>query len=304
MQRQIFVGLLASLVILAGCTTRPTAQAPAVAGTPPPGDVRAASQATLNGTIRVGAPCGLVMAYKEARTIFEQRHPDVKFVEHVKNIGPLNKEIRDGKVGLDVFISLGERELLPLVKAGKVKREPVKFLRQAMQLCVKRGNPLGIKTLEDLAGDKVKTVVVCVPELTLGYAAEQALKSAGVWQKLRDGGKVIRMGQPAQAKQMVIDGKADATFIYAACSNVAWVTADPERSVTGKADVVLTVPEESYGGMFAVAVVLTTAQNPELAEDFTEFLLTPEAQDAIAKWGYGKMSDGSSPSESSQEVTN
>jgi len=64
----------------------------------------------------------------------------------------------------------------------------------------------------------------------------------------------------------------------------------------GKADVVMTVPEDLYGGMSAVAAVLTSARNPDLARKFVEFLLTPEAQDAIAKWGYGRADGaGASP---------
>ncbi len=258
-------------------------------------DVPEVEPGGLAGTLAVGAPCGLAMAYKEIRTAFLKRNPGVKFQDHIKNIGPMTKEVRDGKTSLDVFLSLGEREIATLTKAGVVVGKPVPFLRQSMQLMVQKGNPLGIKSLADLGKPNVKTVAVCEPSLTIGIAGEKALRKVGVWDKLVEQGKVIRPGQPAQAKEAVIGGKADATFIYAACSSKNWETADPGRSVAGKADVVMTVPEELYGGMFAVAAVLTTAPNPELARNFIEFLLTPEAQDSIARWGYGKM-DGAGTS--------
>jgi ABC-type molybdate transport system substrate-binding protein len=64
---------------------------------------------------------------------------------------------------------------------------------------------------------------------------------------------------------------------------------NPERSVTSKAEVVMTVPEETCGGMRATAVALKTAKNPALAQAFTDLLTTPEAQEAVTKWGYGKL---------------
>jgi molybdate transport system substrate-binding protein len=283
-----------AMVLATGCTSRPTSvptASPVQPASPPQtGRVSAsASPSGLSGTLRVGAPCGLAMAYKEVRTLFLKQNPSAKFVDHVKNIGPMIREVRDQKISLDVFLSLGELEIRSLADAGLVQGKSTPFLRQAMQLLVRKGNPLGIRQLDDLARPAVKTVVLCVPELTLGHAAAEALTKAGVLAKLDAAGKVIRVDQPAEGKRLVIEGKADATFIYGACSSETWRASDPERSVVGKAHVVTTVPESQYGGMFAVAAVLKGAQNPELARKFVDFLLTPEAQEALAKRGYGKV---------------
>lgn len=303
-----YIGLLIMLAALSGCTPR-TAQTPsppsAAVPTRPANDSgprgpeetasgsaganREAPQEALAGNLAVGVPCGLAMAYKEVRTAFLKANPGVKFTDRVKNIGPLTKEVRDGKTTLDVFLSLGEREIQTLTEAGLVDGEPVPFLRQALQLIVRLGNPLKISKLEDLAKPEVKTVAVCDPMLTIGYAGEQALRKAGVWDGLVAAGKVVRPDQPLKAKKMVIERKADAAFIYGACSSNDWREKDPERSVAGKADVVMTVPDDLYGGMFAVAAVLTTARDPGLARRFVEFLLTPAAQDGVAKWGYGRI---------------
>lgn len=298
------LGLVAILLLASGCGPKPGASAPmpnppagtnltvaaagGAAATPDKPAVTAVPEG-LSGTLTVGVPCGLSMAYKQVRTVFLAHNPGVRFVDHVKNIGPMTKEVRDGKASLDVFLSLGEREIKTITDAGMVAGKPVPFLRQAMQLMVRKGNPLGIKSLADLAKSEVKTVAVCDPGLTLGNAGEQALRKAGVWDKLMGEGKVVRPGQPMQAKEMVIGGKADATFIYAACSSKNWKEGDPERSVVGKADVVMTVPEADYGGMEAVAAVLNTAADAKLAQAFVAFLLTPEAQEAIGKWGYGRI---------------
>ncbi|MHB8995534.1 MAG: molybdate ABC transporter substrate-binding protein [Armatimonadota bacterium] len=282
-------------IFVVGCGTRNTATTtapPALQDAPAqPSSASSPPGSTLTGTLTVGVPCGLAMSYKELRDLFRKRHPGVKIVDHISNIGPMTKEVRDRKVPLDVFLSLGELEIAALSNAGRVAGKPTPYLRQAMQLCVQKGNPLGIKTLDDLALPEVETVALCVPSLTLGHAADEALKTVGLLEKLEREGKIVRVDQPMQAKGFVFSRKVDAAFIYGACSNEAWAARDPERSVVGKADVVLTVPEASYGGMFAVAAVLKSSRNPDLAQKFVDFLLTPEAQEAIAKAGYGKMDD-------------
>lgn len=291
--RDVAVVLLLSVLLSCGCGRRvaETPQPPlppVTTGEAPTGD----TGSSLTGQLAVAVPCGLAMVYKEVRTLFQERNPGVKFVDTVKNIGPMTKEVRDNKLRPDLFISLGHREIAELVDAGMVEGEPQPFLRQDMQLCVQLGNPLGIKSLEDLARPEVKTVAVCDPMLTIGEAGQKTLEAAGVWEKLEKDGKIVRPGQPMEAKQLVIDKRADATFIYSACTNESWKEGDPERTVIGKADVVLTVPQDLYGGMFGVVALLKDAPNAELARQFVAFMLSPEAQEAVTKWGYGKVEAG------------
>ena len=114
-------------------------------------------------------------------------------------------------------------------------------------------------------------MAICTPERTLGRAAEQALKSAGVWDKLEQSKKIVRLDQPMQTKELVFSGKADAAFIYAACATEGFKAADPERAVLGKADVAFTVPEASYEPMYAIVAVPSNAPSPELARQFIQY---------------------------------
>ncbi len=306
------VVLLLSMGLLAGC---PTSNAPeqsvppegaADVSVPPPGEpaTPAAVDATeapteiptgLTGELAVGIPCGIAMAYKEVRDKVKTANPGLEFKDQVKNIGPMVKELLDGKAHLDVFISIGDKEIDRLLEAGIVDGEPVPFIVQYMQLAVQLGNPLKIETLEDLGKDEIKTVAVCQPELSIGFYGQKALESVDVWNKLVSAGKVIRPDQPLKAKALVIEKKADAAFIYACCSTKKWETDDPERSIEGKADVVMTVPKEAYGGMYGVAVVMADASNKETAHKFIQALLAPEAQDVFADWGYGRLDESNMP---------
>ena len=242
----------------------------------------------LSGELVVAVPCGVAMAYKAARDVLLEANPDLRFTEHVKNVGPLVREILDGKVNMDVFVSLGEKELDRLVEAGMVEGELVPFIRHELHLAVQLGNPLDIRSLDDLARPEVETVAVPAPELSIGHYGQKALQSAGVWDELVAANRIVRPDQPLKAKQLLYDKKADAAFVYGACSEDSLREADPERSLQGKAEVAYVVPREVYGGMFGVAAVLRTARDPELARAFVEFLRSPAAYEALAEWGYGR----------------
>ncbi|NSW54373.1 MAG: molybdate ABC transporter substrate-binding protein [Armatimonadetes bacterium] len=244
----------------------------------------------LEGKLVVGSPCGLAMAYLEVRKLLKEANPKLEFVDHIKNVEPMVKELLDDKADMDVFFALGDIEMKRLEEKGVVEGETVPFLKQRMHLTVQKGNPLKIEKLEDLAKPEVKTVAVCIDGLSIGYYGRKALEAVGVWEKLKEAGKIVRPDQPAKAKQMVIDKKVDAAFTYAACANEEWQKNESAKdlSVIGKADTVLLVPEELYGGMHAVAAVTKNAKNPEAARKFLDFLLSPAAQDAFEKLGYGK----------------
>lgn len=254
------------------------------AAVPPSGDIPTG----LSGELVVAVPCGVAMAYKAARDVLMEANPDLKFTEHVKNVGPLVREILDGKTNMDVFVSLGEKELDRLVEAGIVDGELVPFIRHELHLAVQLGNPLNIRSLEDLARPEVKTVAVPAPELSIGHYGQKALQSAGVWDHLVAANAIVRPDQPLKAKQLLYDKKADAAFVYGACSEDSLREADPERSLQGRAEVAYVVPRELYGGMFGVAAVLRTARDPQLARAFVEFLQSPAAYEALAEWGYGR----------------
>jgi len=249
---------------------------------------------TEGAELLIGVPCGLVPAYEACKPLFIAEHPGVTFVEDVRNIDPLTRAVCDGQLKLDIYLGLGERETRSVVDAGLCDGEPTSFLKQSLRLVVPTGNPLGISSIEDLAKDDVRTVAICTDELAIGQAAEKAMRAAGVWEALESSGRILRMPQPAQAKDLVFNGKADGTFVFGACTDESWTEADPQRATTGKAEVVCTVPEEVHGGMNAQAVVLTTARDPELAREFVEFLLRPECQEAITEWGYDPIAPADS----------
>lgn len=285
--KPIYTALLSVCLIgvLAGCAPKPSPVSPAQtpnAQTPSAGASPAPATA-LTGTLNVGVPCGLAMVYKEIRTLFLQQNPGVRFMDKIEDIRPLRDGIKDGTLSLDVLISFGVTELEGLEAAGKLAGEPTAFMRRDMDLCVTKGNPLGLKSFQDVARPEVRKIVVCTDDLTIGRATVKALKSAGIWDKLNQGDKIVRLDQPLKAKQWVIGGKADAAFIYRAGETCS--VEHPERCVGDKADII-PVPESAHGGMIGIAAVLTAARDPALATKFAQFTVSPQVQTAITEMGY------------------
>lgn len=267
--------ILALMVSLAGC--RPQAVSP-----PSPPVVGANGAPTLC----VGVPCGLAMVYKEARTLFLARHPGLTFVDRIEDSSKLLADARNTHKGLDVLITFGATELAVLQSEGRVAGTPAGFMRRGMELCLSKGNPLGIKSVSDLAAPRVRRVALCREDLTVGAAAVRAMETAGVYDKLKRSGRLLRLDQPLKLKQAVLSGQADAAFIYEAGATCS--IENPERCVGDKAELLL-VPEATYGGMETVAALLKDAPHQVLAEEFVQFLRGPEMQAAVARLGHSPV---------------
>lgn len=292
MKRELVLLALALLAVataslLLGCQPKQTGGETAALPAPKPAPTDAPAQ--LSGELRVGVPCGLNLAYQACKELFLAEHPAVTFEEDIRNIAPLTRAVLDGKSKLDIYLGLGARETQRVADAGLAIGEPTPFLKQSLLLVVVKGNPLGIQSVEDLADPKVRTVAICKDELAIGQASEKTLRAAGVWDALESSRRIIRTDEPAQSKTLVIEGRADATFVFGACTAAAWDTADPERAAGAKVDTVMAVDDEVYGGMYAQAIVLKGVRDEALARAFIEFLLKPECQKAVVEYGYDPL---------------
>ena len=168
----------------------------------------------------------------------------------------------------DVFASADEANMEKLTAEDLQGTDPQTFASNTLEIAVPEGNPAGIETFDDLAGDDVN-LVICAPEVPCGAAAQKVAESAGVTLS------------PVSEEQSVTDvlakvasGEADAGLVY-----VTDVIASDE--VQG-----IEFPESSAAvNVYPIATV-AASENADLAEEFVELVVGETGQTILAEAGF------------------
>lgn len=254
------IALIAAVLAFAGCSSADSGAG--ASGSP------AATGTDLSGDLTIYAAASLGTAFDELSTMFEQQHPgvDVKSVVY-DGSSTLATQLIEGAPA-DVFASADENNMQKVVDAG-LADGPQLFASNTLVIAVPKGDPGGVKSLEDLA-DADLTVVLCAPEVPCGAASQTLLANQGV------------AVTPASLEQNVTavltkiaSGDADAGLVYATDVRA---NADVESFVpVGATDVVNHYP----------IVSMTDAADPAIAAAFVDFVLSDEGQDVLAGLGFG-----------------
>ena len=115
-------------------------------------------------TITVSAAASLSKAYTELGKQFEKANPSIKVRFNFASTLSLVSQIQSGAPA-DVFAAADLTSLNKLQASGNVGKTSKVFARNAMQLIVKRSNPLGISSVTDLA--KASVVSLCAKTVPL-----------------------------------------------------------------------------------------------------------------------------------------
>jgi len=271
LRRALAIALLLGAATLSGC--------------------RKPAPAALGGEITVLVPCGQLGPFMEAKRIFIDKHPGVKIGQRVENINVLRTRIlADKEEGADVFLDMGDTVAKELLEKGKlIQGTEVSYAQNYISLIVPKGNPAKISTFPDLGNPKVKAIGLAEPtENSNGAYAVEALKKAGLWEKLEQAHKIVTTKQPAELKVMVGQRKVDAAFIYGPCVHeVAKGETEPKEGPPKKTELIGNVPEDLYTPFFCMAAVLTKTDGEKLAREFVKFMDTDEASEYWQKWYFG-----------------
>ncbi len=109
----------------------------------------------------------------------------------------------------DVFASANAQAMEQVQRAGAVEGSPTTFARNTLELVVRPGNPLGIRSLRDLT--RVPVVALCATGAPCGASAARALDAAHVTLPVSH----VTRGQDVKATlRQVTAGDADAAIVY------------------------------------------------------------------------------------------
>jgi molybdate transport system substrate-binding protein len=160
-------------------------------------------------------------------------------------------------------------DLADMDKVKDLVATPQNFASNLLQIVVEKGNPKGVKGLDDLASPDLK-VVLAAPDVPAGKYAAQVLGKAGV--------TVRPVSQEDNVKAVVTKvslGEADAGIVY-----VTDVTAGGDK-VEG-----VDIPEDQ--NVFATYPIATVkaSKNADMAQRFMALVLSDQGQQVLKQYGF------------------
>ncbi|HYA16330.1 MAG TPA: molybdate ABC transporter substrate-binding protein [Bryobacteraceae bacterium] len=129
-----------------------------------------------------------------------------------------------------------------------------------------------LKTLAGLADPSIRIVVIAKPELApYGAAAVEALRNAGLWDKVRD--KVVYAPSVSVAKQFADTGNGDAAFTASSL-------------IAGEKGNTFLVDEKLHKPIDQALCIVKASKEQANARAFVRFLAGPEGKSILKRYGY------------------
>ena len=229
--------------------------------------------------LSVAAAADSKFALDEVVTAFKQNHPDVTLQITYGSSGNFYSQLVN-KAPFDLFLSADVAYVDKLIAGGfadKDSRFPYAIGR--IVLWVPKDSPLDVSNrgLEVLLDPSVKKIAIANPQhAPYGRAAEAALRSHGLWDKVQ--GKLVLGENIAQTAQFVQSGAVDAGII--ALSRAM----SPNMKDAGR---YYQIPAADYPRLEQAGVTLSWAQDRQAADAFRQFLTGPEGRRILARYGFG-----------------
>jgi molybdate transport system substrate-binding protein len=209
-------------------------------------------------------------AAKELVATYEKKVENVTLLANFASSGALAKQILQGAPA-DIYVSANPKWMNHLVEKKLVPAEEVRTFAYNTLVFVGKPNP-AVSTLEDIT--KLQRIAIGSPKsVPAGQYAEQALKTAGLYEKVQ--GKLILAKDVRQALIYADRGETDGAFVY-----------KTDALLADDAVILLEVPQSLYDEVtYPVSLTLAGLEKPE-AIAFFDFLKTDEATSILKKYGF------------------
>jgi len=247
----------------------------------------ASGTAGLRTTTRltIFAAASLTDAFRDIGQAFERDLPGTQVAFNFAGSQQLALQLEQGAQA-DVFASADERSMERLIGARLIQRgDPLVFARNQMVVILPSDNPGRIETLIDLSKPGLK-LILAGEQVPAGAYARQVLHNLAGDPAYGAGfeAAVLRnvVSNEENVKQVVAKvqlGEADAGMVYR--SDVTPSVADKLRQIEIPA-------RHNITAVYPIAV-LSSASEPELANAFVQFVLTPDSQRRLEQWGFTRI---------------
>lgn len=278
MKRLLYLSV-ASLAILAAsacAAPTPTALSPTAA----PRSVTVTAPADTGNILTVYAAASLTNAFQDIAAEFERANPGSKVEFNFAGSQELVTQIGNG-ARADVFASADLKNMDALQKQNLVVGIPQVFARNKLVVIAPQDNSAAIKELQDLSKPGVKLVIAdkTVPvgsytlqmlnKLTAGTTYGAGFKDAVLK-------NVVSQENNVKAVLSKISlGEGDAGIVYSTDAATA----------VGKVTTIAVPDDFNVVALYPIAV-LKDAPNAALASKWLDFVLSPQGQAILLKYGF------------------
>ena len=236
----------------------------------------------------VFAAASMTETLTELKDVYEEAHPGVTITYNFDSSGTLKTQIQEG-AACDLFISAGQKQMnqMDITASAEVNTEGldivasdtrVDLLENRVTLVVPEGNPKNINSFDDLAAAlESGDVLLCMGnnDVPVGQYTQKILAWYGLDETaLASAGRITYGTNVKEVTTQVSEASVDCGVIYCTDAFSAGLT------------VVDSATAEMCGQVIYPAAVLKTAENPEGAQAFLDFLQTDEAMAVFETVGF------------------
>jgi molybdate transport system substrate-binding protein len=221
--------------------------------------------------LHVAAAADLIPAFEEIGREFESSYKH-KVVFSFGSTGLLARQIENG-APMDVFAAASVDFIEQLEQKGLILPDTkAVYARGRITLWTLKDSPLKIENINDLIREDVRRIAIANPDhAPYGMAAREALQSAGIWDQVKL--KLVYGDNVRQTLQFAETGNVDVAIVALSLSKLSdgrWVL----------------IPGELHKPITQGLAVIKGTKNERDARDFASFLLGPQSQAILARYGF------------------
>lgn len=226
------------------------------------------------GQITVAAAADLKFAMDEIAAVFQQEHEEEKIDAIYGSSGKFYAQIKEG-APYDVFFSADVGYARSLYLEGLAVTKPALYALGRIVLWSPMLDATKL-SLDDLKSGQFQKIAIANPKhAPYGKRAEEALKAAGVWDKVQD--KLVFGDNVAQTAQFAESGNAQIGIIALS------LALNPQLAAKGGCAL---IPAELHEPLEQAYVITKHGAASALARRFVQFMKTQKARRIMVRYGF------------------
>jgi len=221
--------------------------------------------------LHVAAAADLIPAFEEIGRQFEASNK-IKVVYSFGSTGLLTRQIENG-APMDVFAAASVDFIDQLEqKSLTIPDTKAVYARGRITLWIPKGSVLKVEKINDLLGNDIKRIAIANPDhAPYGMAAREALQTAGIWDSVKP--KLVYADNIRQTLQFAETGNVDVAIVALSLSKPS----DGNWTL---------IPEELHKPINQGLAVIRGTKNEQAARAFAAFIIGPEGQGILGKYGF------------------